>query len=78
MTKIFFYFQFIGNVFKAGILLKLGLLKYIESTVTSWLNERSIEEVIGLLDRKDLEKYTKIASRAFEMYTDMNENNTSE
>jgi len=69
---------FVGNVIGAGIFLKLELLKYIRGIVQGFLNERSIEDIVNLLERKDVERYTEIAARAFKLYTDMNEANKSE
>ena len=70
--------QLIGNVIGAAVSLKLALINYVKGLVKGLLDERSIEDIVGLLDRKDLEKYTEIASRAFELYSDMNKSNTSE
>ena len=68
----------LGLVIGAAVFLKLELINYIKGLVKGFLDERSIEDIVGLLDRKDLEKYTEIASRAFELYSDMNKSNTSE
>jgi len=69
---------FVGNIIGAGIFLKLELLKYIRGIVQGFLNERSIEDIVHLFERKDVERYTEIAARAFKLYTDMNEANKSE
>ena len=77
-NETFISLQLIGNVIGAAVSLKLALINYVKGLVKGLLNERSIEDIVGLLDRKDLEKYTEIASRAFELYSDMNKSSTSE
>ena len=77
-NETFILSQLIGNVIGAAVSLKLALINYVKGLVKGLLDERSIEDIVGLLDRKDLEKYTEIASRAFELYSDMNKSSTSE
>ena len=72
------FLQFVGTVIGAGIFLKLELLKYIRGIVQGFLNERSIEDIVNLLERKDVERYSEIAAKAFKLYTDMNEANRPE
>ena len=54
----------------AALLAYCGILK--ATYLNSLFRGRSLEDIVSIFDEENIERYTELASRAFELYDDMN------